>query len=350
MKNKSHSRTLADLAAAVDGQIDGRIDGDDRVIIHGVAPIESATKGEISFVAQDKYHKLIPATRASALILKPTVPCDHLPVIRHSNPYLAFAQIVALLYPDLPEVEPGIDAAAFVHTEAQIDPTAHIGPGCHVNKGSRIGKNCRLISSVFVGVGAKIGDDCLLLPNVSIMHDSRVGNRVTLHPGVVIGSDGFGFAESETGLVKIKQVGWVEIGDDVEIGTNTTVDRGALGPTRIGRGTKIDNLVQIAHNVEIGEDCIIVSQVGISGSTKIGNRVVLAGQVGVTGHIEIGDDVRIGAKSGVPKSVPAGKTLFGYPARDIMVTMRIDAALSRLPELLKRVKKIEKNLSDGSCN
>ena len=180
------------------------------------------------------------------------------------------------------------------------------------------------------------------------MHGSRIGNNVTLQPGVIIGSDGFGFAESESGHEKIKQVGWVEIGDDVEVGANTTIDRGALGPTRVGRGTKIDNLVQIAHNVEIGENCIIVSQVGISGSTKLGDRVILAGQVGLTGHIEIGDDVRVGAQSGVPKSVAAGKTVFGYPARDITATMRIEACLTRLPDLFKRVKKLESKPSKPS--
>jgi UDP-3-O-[3-hydroxymyristoyl] glucosamine N-acyltransferase len=189
-----------------------------------------------------------------------------------------------------------------------------------------------------------------LYPGVKIMNDCRIGDRVILHAGVVIGSDGFGFAESDQGLKKIKQVGWVEIDDDVEIGANTTVDRGAIGPTRIGAGTKIDNLVQIAHNVEIGKHCIIVSQVGISGSTKIGNGVVLAGQVGLVGHIEVGDGVRVGAQSGVPKSIPPGKMMFGSPAREIMETKRIEAALVRLPDLLKRVRKIEKKLGDDSAD
>jgi UDP-3-O-[3-hydroxymyristoyl] glucosamine N-acyltransferase len=200
------------------------------------------------------------------------------------------------------------------------------------------------MASVYIGANVTLGKNCRLYPGVRILDDCRLGSNIIIHPGAVIGSDGFGYAESESGLKKIRQVGWVEIEDDVEIGANTTIDRGALGATRIGAGTKIDNLVQIAHNVEIGRNCIIVSQVGISGSTKIGNGVVMAGQVGLVGHIEIGDGVMIGAKSGVPNSIPAKSKVFGYPARDLMETKRIEAALRRLPDLLKRVRKIEKKL------
>jgi UDP-3-O-[3-hydroxymyristoyl] glucosamine N-acyltransferase len=181
---------------------------------------------------------------------------------------------------------------------------------------------------------------------VRILDGVKIGSNVVLHPGVVVGSDGFGFAEAEGGLEKFPQVGSVEIGDDVEIGANTTIDRGALGDTRIGRGTKIDNLVQIAHNVEIGENCIIVSQVGISGSTKVGNGVILAGQVGLVGHIQIGDQVKVAAQSGVTHTVPSGKTMLGSPAHDAMESKRIEAALRRLPELLKRVRKLERGSSD----
>jgi UDP-3-O-[3-hydroxymyristoyl] glucosamine N-acyltransferase len=346
LKKSSHSHgiRLRELAAAVGGMIDG----DDQIVITGVAPIETAGPGEVSFVANKKYLQFIETTRCSALILEPSVSCERVPVLRHENPYLAFARVVALLYPALPLVEPGIDNSAVVHPDSQIDATARIGPLCHVSKGSRIGKNCRLVSSVFIGEDARIGENCLLYPRVCIMYGSRIGGNVVLHPGVVVGSDGFGFAESDAGHEKIKQVGWVEIADDVEIGANTTIDRGTIGPTRIGRGSKIDNLVQIAHNVEIGEDCIIVSQVGISGSTKLGDRVILAGQVGLVGHIDIGDDVRIGAQSGVSKSVAAGKTMFGYPAREVMETKRIEACLPRLPDLLKRVKELEKKLFENS--
>ena len=340
------SLTVAELAA----RVGGTVEGDGTVIIRSAAPIESAGSDQISFVANDKYLRFIETTAAGALVLAPAVPCKRVPVIRQANPYYAFALIVDILYPDKETVAPGIDPSAAVHPEASIDPTSGIGPLCHVEQGATIGRNCRLLSSVYVGHNVSLGDDCLLYPGVKIMRDCTVGSRVILHSGVVIGSDGFGFAEHDRGLKKIKQVGWVEIADDVEIGANTTVDRGAIGPTRIGRGTKIDNLVQIAHNVEIGEHCIIVSQVGISGSTRIGNGVILAGQVGLVGHIELGDGVRVAAQSGVSKSIPAGKTMFGYPAREIMETKRIDAALGHLPDLLKRVRKLEKKTGGDSTS
>jgi UDP-3-O-[3-hydroxymyristoyl] glucosamine N-acyltransferase len=204
-----------------------------------------------------------------------------------------------------------------------------------------IGRNCQLVSSVYVGRNVTIGDNCLIYPGARILDGTVIGSNVSIHSSTVIGSDGFGYAESPTGLKKIKQVGWVEIEDDVEIGSNCSVDRGALGPTRIGRGSKIDNLVQIAHNVEIGQHCIIVAQVGISGSTKLGNGVILAGQVGLVGHIELGDGVKVGAQSGVNHSIEAGKMVFGYPAREIMQSKRIEASLSRLPDLFKRVRRLE---------
>ncbi len=334
--------TLAEIAA----KTGAFLDGDGSVRIDSVAPIATARAGDISFVANKIYAKHISSTAASALVLDLETPCTHLPVIRHKNPYLTFAHVVDLLYPEITQVTPGQDPTAIIDPAANIESSSAIGPFCEIRRGSRIGANCQLVSSIFVGENVSIGNNCTLYPGVRIMNDSRIGNKVIIHPGVVIGSDGFGFAESESGLKKIKQIGWVEIADDVEIGANTTIDRGAIGPTRIGRGTKIDNLVQIAHNVEIGQNCVIVSQVGISGSTRIGNGVMLAGQVGLVGHLEIGNGVRIGAQSGVPKSVPAGKTVFGSPARDIMETKRIEASLVRLPELIKRVRQLEKKLNE----
>jgi len=316
--------------------------GDGNVQISAVAPIQHAGDGDISFVANRAYTKFIETTGASALVLDPDTACGRCPVIRHENPYLTIARIVDLLYPETPLVAPGCHDSAVIAPDVHLDEPVAIGPLCHVREGSRIGRHGQLVSSVFVGRNVTIGSHCLLYPGVQIMDGCTVGDNVIIHSGAVIGSDGFGFAQSESGLKKVRQVGWVEIGDDVEIGANTTVDRGSIGPTRIGRGTKIDNLVQIAHNVEIGENCIIVSQVGISGSTRIGDGVRLAGQVGLIGHIEIGHGVRVGAQSGVAKSVPAGKTMFGSPARDIMETKKIEAALAHLPQLLKRVRDIEK--------
>ncbi len=336
--------TLAQLAEMVGGTVDG----DGRTFITGAAPIESAQAGDISFVANPNYLQYIETTNASALVLEPGRPCAHKPTIRHQNPYLTFAKIVDRLHVDPVLVESGISPQAVIESGAKIGANCAIGPFCHVRSTARIGDNCQLVSSVYVGDRAEVGANSLIHPGVRVLHGVKVGARAIIHAGTVIGSDGFGFAPTPQGMLKIKQVGWVEIGDDVEIGANVAIDRGALGPTRIGRGTKIDNLVHIAHNVQIGEDCLIVAQVGISGSTKLGNRVVLAGQVGLVGHIELGDDVKVGAQSGVKDSVPAGKTVFGYPAREIMATKRIEASLSRLPDLFKRVRRLEDESSKKS--
>jgi UDP-3-O-[3-hydroxymyristoyl] glucosamine N-acyltransferase len=336
--------TLAEIAR----QVEAALEGDGSTEIRGVAPIEHAVEGDISFVANERYKKFVASTGASALVLAPGVPCHDHPVLRHENPYLIMAQIIDLFYPERSITDPGVHPSAIIHPTAKVDTTASVGAFCHIGPNSSIGKDSQIAAGAYIGENVVIGAQCRIYPGARIMNDSQIGHRVILHPGVVIGSDGFGFAKTRTGLKKIQQVGWVEIEDDVEIGANTTIDRGAMGPTRIGRGTKIDNLVQIAHNVEIGEHCIIVSQVGISGSTKLGNGVVLAGQVGLVGHIEIGDGVQIGAQSGVSKSIPAGKRVFGYPARDFMETARIEGSLTKLPELLKRVHALEKKLSQDS--
>lgn len=334
--------SLAELAE----HIGGNVEGDGSVIINGIAPIEKAARGQVSFIANNRYIKFIEKTKASALVLDPKIDSKGIPCIRTKNPYLAFAKLIDLFYPDERIVEEGVDDSAVIDQSAQIDPTAGVGPFCHISKGVQIGKETQLISSVFVGRDVVIGSNCKFYPGVKILDGTKIGNNVIIHSSTVIGSDGFGYAESDTGLKKIKQVGWVEIDDDVEIGSNVSIDRGALGPTRIGKGTKIDNLVQIAHNVEIGQHSIIVAQVGISGSTKIGNGVILAGQVGVVGHIELGDGVMVGAQSGVKSTTPAGKQIFGSPARDKIAAMRIEAALTRLPELLREFNKLKRRFEE----
>jgi len=339
-RNNSTTYTLADLAARVEAQVEG----DGTVEITGAAPIEKAKPGDITFVANKKYQKHLETTAASAVVLDTSLPHSRTAVIRHNNPYLTFARIVDILYPDIPHADPGVNSSAVIDGTASVDGSAMIGPLCHVGSNSTVGENSQLISSIYVGRNVRIGKNCLIHPGVRILDDTKIGDNVILQAGVVIGSDGFGYAESETGLKKIKQIGWVEIGDDVEIGANTTIDRGALGPTRIGKGTKIDNLVQIAHNVELGQHCIVVSQVGIAGSTKLGNGVILAGQVGIIGHLDIGDGVQVAAQSGVKDNIPAGKTFFGSPAREFMEAKRIEASIPRLPELLRRVRKIEDKL------
>ncbi len=302
--------------------VGGKLEGDAETIIETAAPIATARKGDITFVANKKYSQFLETTAASAVVLSDETETTRRPIIRHKNPYYAFALILDHLYPDAQQTHN-------VHSTAVIEKSAIMGSG------TSIGALC------YVGNNVSIGANCKIHPRVTILDGSKIGDNVILHSGVVIGADGFGFAPYERGLKKVKQVGWVEIDSDVEIGANTTVDRGALWPNKIGRGTKIDNLVQIAHNVEIGQNCIIVSQVGISGSTKLGSGVILAGQVGLVGHIEIGDGVQVGAQSGVAKSVPSGKVFFGSPAREATKAMKIEACLSRLPELFKRVKKLE---------
>lgn len=344
MKRKSSSIkiTLSELADKTQAELEG----DGGIEIIGAAPIETAKPGDITFIANQKYLKHLDTTKASAIVLDKDTPCPGLAALRHDNPYLTFAKVIDILHPDTVDVNPGIDSTSVVDESVKIADTARIGPLCHIKEGASVGDGSRIVSSVYIGKNVSIGSNCLLYPGVRIMDGSKIGDNVIIHSSTVIGSDGFGFAESPTGLKKIKQIGWVEIESDVEIGSNCSVDRGALGATRIGQGTKIDNLVHIAHNVDIGRSCIITGQVGVAGSTKLGNGVMLGGQVGLVGHIELGDGVQVGAQSGVSRSVPADKKVFGSPARDIKETMRIEASLVRLPKLLKRVKKIEDNLPD----
>jgi UDP-3-O-[3-hydroxymyristoyl] glucosamine N-acyltransferase len=327
-------KTLAEL-------VDGQLIGDGDIQIDSVAPIESAQPGQITFLANSKYGKFLDTTNASAIILSHEIKFDRLSVIRHSNPYYAFAIILDYMYPDEAGPESGIHPSAVVSQTALIGSGSSIGALCYVGEGSYIGKNTIVLPQVYIGRHALIGNNCKIYPGVCILDNTKIGHDVTIHSGTVVGSDGFGYARHDKGIKKVKQIGWVEIGDETEIGANCAIDRGALGPTKIGRSVKIDNLVQIAHNVEIGDYSIIVAQVGISGSSRLGKGVILAGQVGLVGHIELGDGVTVGAQSGVSNNIPPGKTYFGYPAREIMQTKRIEACLSRLPELFKRVKDLE---------
>ena len=331
-------KTVAELARIVGGEYSG--DGD--VVISAAAPIANAASGDITFIANPKYVKYLETTAASAVVLPVDIPCDRIPVIRHQNSYYAFALILDALYPENQPYHDGISSGAEIDISAIIGENTTIGPLCFVGENSKIGDRTHLAPQAFVGRNVTIGKDCRIYPHVVILDGSIIGDRVTIHSGTVVGSDGFGYAQHDKGIKKIKQVGHVEIDDDVEIGASVTIDRGALGPTKIGRGTKIDNLVQIAHNVEIGQNCIIIAQVGISGSTKLGNGVILAGQVGLVGHLELGDGVMVGAQSGVNHSIPAGKSYFGSPAREIMEAKRIEATVRRLPDLIKRVRALEK--------
>jgi UDP-3-O-[3-hydroxymyristoyl] glucosamine N-acyltransferase len=336
--------TVRQLAEKIGAEFSG--DGD--AVIQSAAPIESAGPGQITFLSNPAYKKFLATTKASAVVVGPDVVVEGPAAIVAKNPYLAFSQIIDLIYPpayaDVWEIHP----TAVVAESASLPDKVSIGPHAVIEDDAVIGENTVIGAGTFIGTKTRIGSECRIAPNVSIMHECRLGNNIIIHAGTVIGSDGFGFAPSEPGqeFKKIRQVGWVEIGDNVELGANVTVDRGAIGPTVIERGVKVDNLVMIAHNVRIGENSIIVAQVGISGSTKLGKSVILAGQVGLVGHIQIGDGAVVGAQSGVSKSLEGGRTYFGYPARPIGETMKLEAALKQLPELLKRVKAIEAQLGD----
>ena len=339
-------KTLAELAE----HVGGKVVGDGRVVIRRVAPIDQAGEGEIAFLTNPRYLRFLSACRASAVIVGPGVGQGEAPgegkgYLETSDPYLAFAKVAQLF-----QVSPQFSRTVSVF--AQIEPSATLGeqvtvfPQVYISGGVKVGQRAVLYPGVFLGEGSEVGDDCVLHPNVVVREGCLIGHRVTLHAGVVIGSDGFGYAGQADGRAKIPQSGIVIVEDDVEIGANTTVDRATLGRTVIGRGTKIDNLVQIAHNVSIGENSLIAAQAGIAGSTRVGNNVTLAGQVGVVNHIEIGDGATIGPQSGVAKRVPPGAVLSsGMPAAPHREWLKVMTLLPQLPKLWRAVRNLEKKLS-----
>lgn len=331
--------------------VGGEVRGEARVAIRGVSGVREARAGEITFAANPKYLSELSGTRASAVILSSKSPGGLLDslgkrgvsLLLADEPYFAFAQVVRFFHAQpLPVL--GISPHACIGKEVVLGENVSVHPFVRIEDRVRIGDRVTLYPGTFVGEGSVIGDDCLVYPNVTIREGTLMGKRVILHSGVVVGSDGFGFATKGGKHHKIPQVGCVVIEDDVEIGANVTVDRAALGKTVVGRGTKIDNLVQVAHNVVIGEDCLIVAQAGISGSTRIGNDVILAGQVGVIGHLTIGDGVRVGAQSGVAQDIDAGRVMSGSPAIAHPKWLRVQAALPDLPEMRKRIRELEKKL------
>lgn len=340
---------LGELAVLVGGELEGDAD----LMIRGVAGIREAQPGDITFVANPRYEEFVPDTRASAIIGSRSLHAS-IPLIRIDNPYYAYFQVLNLFAGDTAS-----RYARGIHPHAAVDPSARIGrdvsigPFCQVSAGATIGDGTTLVGSVFVGDHVQIGERCLIYSHVTIREECRLGNRVILQPGVIIGSDGFGYARQGATYHKVPQVGCVIIEDDVEIGANSCVDRATTGETRIGRGTKIDNLVQVAHNVVIGENTVIAAQVGISGSTEIGRNVTMGGQAGVGGHITVGDAAVVGGQSGVTKSVAAGVTVSGYPAREHSVARRIYAHIAMLPELVRRVKELERRMrtqEEGSAS
>ena len=331
--------TLDELAA----RLGASVVGDGSTVVTGVAGIEDAREGHLTFVANPRYRNKLLSTRASAAIVPQDVKEAPVALLVTQDPYLAFTEALEIFHPP-DRVEEGVSP------EAQIDPSARIGQGVtifpfvFIGKEAEIGDRTILYPFVYVGNRVSVGEDCCIHANVSIREGCRVGDRVILQNGVVVGSDGFGYAQEGSRHRKIPQVGIVRIEDDVEVGANACIDRGTMGETRIGRGTKIDNLVQMAHNVQVGEDVVLVSQVGISGSTSIGDRAMLAGQVGVVGHIQIGKDVKIGAKSGVHSSILEGRVVSGIPAMPYENFLKTMATLKHLPKMRERLRRLEKEV------
>jgi UDP-3-O-[3-hydroxymyristoyl] glucosamine N-acyltransferase len=335
-------KTLEELAR----QVQGRVIGDGSLVITGVATIEEARPGEISFLAAPRYTSFVKATKASAVIVpedKAGLKGPNLLVVK--DPYMAFAAMLKLFRPTVMPPA-GVHPKAEVNRKAVLGKGVSIQPFAFIDEGAKLGDNVLIFPGVYVGRGVEIGDDTVIYSNVSVREGSIIGKRVIIHCNSVIGSDGFGYAKEGARYHKIPQTGIVKIGDDVEIGACVTIDRATVGETSVGRGTKIDNLVQIAHNVKIGEDTIIVAQVGISGSTRIGSRVTLAGQVGIVGHIEIADDCIVGAKSGVHNDIKTKGVFTGYPALPHKEWLRVQAITAKLPELKKRLEELEKRVKE----
>jgi len=321
-----------------------RLDGDGEIEIARLAGIEEARAGDLTFFANPQYAAELRATQASAVILGERAEAAPCAMLRAPNPYFAFARAMELFAPASARPR-GVHRTADVAATATIDPTASIGAFVSVGEGARIGARTVLYPQVTLGDGAIVGDDCVVHARVSIRERVAIGHRVVIQDGAVIGSDGFGFAQRPDGTHhKIPQVGGVVVEDDVEIGANTTIDRPAVGETRLGAGSKIDNLVQIAHGVRIGRDVLLAAQVGIAGSSTLEDRVTLAGQVGVAGHLTIGNGVIATAQTGIPNSIDAGAFVSGYPAIDNRDWLKSSAVFRRLPELRKAVADLQKRL------
>jgi len=333
-------RTLGEIAKAVGGGVAG----DPGTVIRGVAGISDAREGDITFLSNPRYAHLLRRTRASAVVAGEGLNSVPLAILHVSNPEASFARIARMFTPEAGAMPPGRHPDAFVGEDVALGAGVVLGPLAAVMDGARIGRRTVLFPGAYVGFGASVGEDCVLHPGASILDRVLVGNRVVIHPGAVLGADGFGYARENGRYVKIPHLGTVAVEDDVEIGANVTIDRARFDRTVIGRGTKIDNLVHVAHNVQVGADCLLVAQAGLAGSVRVGPGSTLAGQSGVERHVRIGEGVRVAGKAGVTRDVPPGATVGGFPARDRSRWLREEAALRRLPELLREVRDLTRRL------
>ena len=328
--------------------IGGKVFGDKNAEIVNVARIQEAAEGDLTFLYLSAYEKYIDSTLATAVLVSPDFPKtrQNIIYIEVENPNIAFQKIISKYFAYTPELS-GIDETAFVHPDARLGKNVSLGKNSVISANCIIGNNVKIFHNTVLMENTSIGEDSLIYPNVTIRENCKVGNSVIIHSGTVIGSDGFGYTPNAGGeFEKIPQIGNVIIEDYVEIGSNVSIDRAAIGSTRIGRGSKIDNLVQIAHNATVGNNTAISAQSGVSGSTKIGNNCILAGQVGLVGHIEIADGVIIGAQSGVSKSITKPGKYFGYPAKELTSSLRLESHIRSLPKYAEKIKILEKKIEE----
>jgi UDP-3-O-[3-hydroxymyristoyl] glucosamine N-acyltransferase len=335
-------KTLAEIATIIDGEVVG----DKDLVVTGISSIQDAKEGDITFLANPKYIPFSKKTKAAAIITSRDIKISGKSIIRTDNPSLAFSDLIAAMTEEEAHPFKGIHESAFIGDECAIGKNVSIGPFAIIESHAKIGDHTVVYGGSYIGHHTTIGADCLIYPNVTVREHVIIGDRVILHSGTVIGSDGFGYVQVGGIHKKIPQVGTVKIEDDVEIGANVTIDRARFDQTIIGKGTKIDNLVQVAHNVVMGENCIIISQVGISGSTTIGKGVIMGGQAGATGHLKIGEGSIIFSRGVATKSVPAFARVSGFPAKPHNEAKRINAYMQRLPHYVKMIQELQKKIGE----
>jgi len=333
--------TIAEIALF----LGGTVIGSDDTIINDIRSIEEASEGDLTFIANKKYLKKLKLTKASAILVSPQTTAEGKNLIIVTDPYAALGKLLTLFYP-LEHGRSGVSPDAYIEDGAIVSPDATIFPRAFISKGAKIGKGTVIYPGVFIGKNSSVGENSTIYANVTVYHSCIIGKRVILHSGVVIGADGFGFASPGKDNTKNPQVGYVQIDDDVEIGANTTIDRAALEKTWIQRNVKIDNLVQIAHNVVIGENSVIAAQVGISGSTKLGRSVIVGGQAGMVGHINIGDNVMIAAGSKIHKNIKSGEIVGGASQMPFKEWLQFEACRSKLPEMRVTLNNLVKKVDE----
>lgn len=330
--------------------VNGTVEGDGNVTVSTFAKIEEGHKGAISFLANPKYTNHIYSTESSIVLVRRDFVAEqkvNATLIRVDDPYATLAMMLKMVSEIMNPMPVGVEQPCYIAEGVEVPEDAYIGAFAYIGKGAKLGKGVKIFPQSYIGAGVVVGENTVIYAGAKIYHGCRIGNRCIIHAGTVIGADGFGFAPLATGgYDKIPQIGNVVIADDVEVGANTTIDRATMGSTRIGKGTKLDNLIQIAHNVEVGENTVMAAQAGVAGSAKVGSYCMVGGQVGIAGHISVGDRVEIGAQSGIPSSVKPGSRLMGYPATDAKNFARQTVYIKNLGALNDRVARIEKRLKE----